>query len=394
MNESNFMKKNEVASVLIVGCAPHLMLAASRVCSLAKLSFDCVSTKRTLKGHRFIGCFHQCSRDNLVGKALSAIKENQYKAVILSDDRTINMVLDSDLSNEDKLALLPVVSVENFSHLSSKIGLSLVFEKYGIQSPDFSVVENPQQLSDAVLKMGFPLIIKGDRSGGGKKTLDILNESDVNRVLAGVDFFPAILQRKVAGDLIGIEAFYQDSRLISFSYSEVLETIGNEFSPSVLRHYHQTGSIDPSVQRELEDIGRALGADGFANISCILTERNERYYFEADMRPTAWVAHTSYFGDDLASRMRNYLTEGIYPESPSTFDERYPAAIDLPLFIRMKPWEILLNRYSVWKYMYFDSAVARIYLRNLTSFLRDALTLKSVRRRVRDILAPAAPGKA
>ncbi|HEY9191760.1 MAG TPA: hypothetical protein VIO81_02705 [Methyloversatilis sp.] len=387
------MKNNDVASVLIVGCAPHLMLAASRVFSLAKLTFDCVSTKRTLKGHRFIRYFEQCSRDALVDKVLSAIRENSYKAVILSDDRTINLILDSNLSVEDKLALLPVVSVENFSHLSSKIGLARIFEQYGIKSPDFAVVETRQQLSDAVLRMGFPLIIKGDRSGGGKQTLDILNESDLSRVLAGFDFFPAILQRKVAGDLIGIEAFYQDRLLISFSYSEVLQTTGNEFSPSVLRHYHQTGSIDPSVQRELEDIGRALGADGFANISCILTEQNERHYFEADMRPTAWVAHSSYFGDDLASKIRTYLMDGIRQENLSTLDERYPATIELPLFIRMRPWEILINRYSVWKYIYFDSAVARIYLRSLRSFLRNALTLKSVRRHVRDILAPAAPDK-
>ena len=394
LHKSHFMKTKDVATVLIVGCAPHLMLAASRVLSLAKLNFDCVSSRSTLKGHRFARNFHQCSRNALIGQALSAVKENSYKAVILCDDRTINLVLDSDLQAEDKLALLPVVSVENFSHLSSKIGLSLIFEQRGIKSPSFSVVETRQQLLDAVLKMGFPLIIKGDRSGGGKQTVDILNESDLNKVLANPDFFPAILQRKIAGNLIGIEAFYQDGQLISFSYSEVLETTGNEFSPSVLRHYHQTGSIDPSVQRELEDIGRALGADGFANISCIRTERNERYYFEADMRPTAWIAHSSYFGDDLPSKIRNYLMDGTRPACLTTLDERYPATMNMPLFIRMKPWEILINRYSVWKYIYFDSAVGRIYLRSLMGFLRNALTLKPVRKHVRDILAPAAPGKA
>ena len=330
----------------------------------------------------------------MVGHAISAVRENSYRAVVLCDDRTINLVLDSDLPVEDKLALLPVVSTGNFAHLSSKIGLSMIFEQCGIRSPDFSVIENKRQLSDAVLKMGFPLIIKGDRSGGGKQTVDILNESDFKTVLTSFDFFPAILQRKVAGELIGIEAFYQDGELISFSYSEVLETTENEFSPSVLRHYHQTGSIDPSVQQELEDIGRALGADGFANISCILTERNERYYFEADMRPTAWVAHSSYFGDALPSKIRNFLMDGTRPACLTTLDERYPATMNMPLFIRMKPWEILINRYSVWKYIYFDSAVGRIYRRSLTGFLRNALTLKPVRKHVRDILAPAAPGKA
>lgn len=387
------MKKKDEASVLFVGCATNLMLAASRVFSQAKLTFDCISTKRTLKGHRFARNFRQCSSSDLVAKALSAIKENSYKAVILGDDRTINLVLDSNLDDEDKLLLLPVVTIGNFAHLSSKIGLSIVFEQYGIRSPDFSVVENMEQLSDAVLKMGFPLIVKGDRSGGGKQTVDILNGSDLSRVLAGYDFFPAILQRKVAGKLIGIEAFYQDGELISFSYSEVLETTENEFSPSVLRHYHQTGSIDLSVVQELQDIGRALGADGFANISCIRTERNERYYFEADLRPTAWVAHSSYFGDDLASKIRNCLMDGTRPACLTTLDGRYPATINLPLFIRMKPWEILINRHSVWKYMYFDSAVARICLRSMGRFLRNALTLKSVRRRLRNIWRLAAPGK-
>ena len=107
-----------------------------------------------------------------MAKALSGIKENSYKAVILGDDRTINLVLDSNLDDEDKLLLLPVVTIGNFAHLSSKIGLSIVFEQYGIRSPDFSVVENMEQLSDAVLKMGFPLIVKGDRSGGGKQTVE------------------------------------------------------------------------------------------------------------------------------------------------------------------------------------------------------------------------------
>jgi hypothetical protein len=380
------MKTNDEASVLIVGCAPHLMLAASRVFSQAKLTFDCVSTKRTLKGHRFARNFRQCSRSDLVGNALSAVKENSYKTVVLSDDRTINLVLDSNLGDEDKLLLLPVVTIGNFAHLSSKIGLSIIFEQYGIQSPDFSVVEKIGQLSDAVSKMGFPLIIKGDRSGGGKQTVDILNESDLSRVVAGFDFFPAILQRKVVGELIGIEAFYQDCELISFSYSEVLETTENEFSPSVLRHYHQTGSIDPSVLRELQDIGRALGADGFANISCIRTERNERYYFEADMRPTAWVAHSSYFGDDLALKIRSCLTDGTRQEYLTTFDGRYPATLDLPLFIRMKAWEILINRYSVWKYMYFDSAVARIFLRNIGNTMSGLLSLSLVRRSVRNVV--------
>lgn len=66
--------------------------------------------------------------------------------------------------------------------------------------------------------------------------------------------------------------------------------VGNKFGASSLRKYYQTSVVDKEIFLEVQQLGKALGADGFTNISCIQSvDGGGRYVIEADMRANAWI---------------------------------------------------------------------------------------------------------
>lgn len=367
---------------LVIGDSVELILPLPSMLQEAGFDVDCVSTRRQLKKMPVLRHFFHAAQLAHLPTVAASLAGNHYDLVIVADDISLHAILKSSLAAEDKVVLLPVIAPENFSHLCSKIGLSRLLQQHAITTPDFLVIEDRQAFQNAEGKMPFPFMLKGDFSGGGRQTFECKSAADFAIFLKNFNAYPAVLQKKIIGEEVGIEAFYQQGCLIHFSYARPLQTVNNrKFAPSKLREYVQTGTLDVSLLEELRSLGQALGANGFVNISLLIADTDKkRYFIEADMRPTTWIDFPKYFGDAPAQKIKNYFRFGLTCEALAQRDHAYPDKIILPYFLRMELWELAINRYQVWRYMQHDRMSAYALLRKIKLSLLAVLNMRALRK--------------
>jgi hypothetical protein len=223
--------------------------------------------------------------------------------------------------------------------------------------------------------------LKGDFSGGGTQTFKLLDEQQLRQLPQPFGFFPAVLQRHIQGTLIAIEAFYQDARLVHFAYAKALRLQhDDEFSPSCVREFSTRAHLDAGLVDELTRLGAALGAHGFANISCIeCAADGKRYYFEADMRSTVWADYPRHFGDDPARRIQDHFASGQTLDTLGPRDPTEPVHVTLAYPLRLRLWEVLTNRYACWRVWPDDALAARILVRRIRHQLLALLNLRALR---------------
>jgi hypothetical protein len=249
------------------------------------------------------------------------------------------------------LRLLPVLSEKNFEHLFSKIGLSLALEKSGISTPAYLVARNEEELVTSAQAIGYPVLVKLDSSAGGRGIFECLDETDVEALRKTLKPYPVLVQRKVKGVEVAVEAFYRDGELVHFAYS-VPEKAKYRFGPTSVRSYHQVASLEGRVFDELRLLGKALGAHGFTSIGCMYSEQdNRRYYFEADMRPNLWIDQPRYLGDDWAAIIYRYFSEGETLSHRCSFNFQHPEQVLISHYLRLTLAELVFNRYQVWNYL-------------------------------------------
>lgn len=271
-----------------------------------------------------------------------------YDLVILGDDQTIGGILDANFSVETKLKLLPVIRSQDFDHLYSKCQLSKILFESQIQTPDFKICHSLIELLDESASLGYPNLVKIDRSGGGSGVFECFSEQDIFNVKDEL-IFPILLQKKIFGRTIDLSAFYQNGQLIYFSYSAFVKTIGGKFGPSSVRKYTQAVALPSAVRCELQAIGIALGANGFVNITAIECEfTGSRFYIEADMRPNVWADYGKYVGDDPVPLFRKYFLKEDCLERTQEEDKECPISRYVSYINRLSLSELILNKYGVW----------------------------------------------
>ncbi len=375
--------------LLIVGQNVDLVLPVPDIFSSAGFEITCISTKKIFGLHPSIDQFYLVEdTQDLLETASEVIKGSKFNLVVIADDNTIRSILDSDLSLSDKEYLLPVVSKDHFDHLGSKIGLSIALNKAGLCSPQFEIVKDKSDLICKSESMGFPLMLKGDFSACGSQTYEINNQQELQKCIDEFDHFPAVIQRKIIGDLISIEGLYINAELVHFSYSLVLQTEYNKkFTPSVVRSFSQPGLLNREIFDDLNALGKALGLNGFANISCIRSHEDGRhYYFEADVRPNVWVGYTKYFGDDIVISLKNYFLKGETLTYPVEVNAAYPEKITIPHFLRINTFDFIINKHSVWKFIPKNRLAMKLLLkRHFFRKLKNLITLKFIRRRLKSM---------
>ena len=350
-------------ALLIGGNWPDFMVATLGLLSRAGFAVDVISVNDSLKHSKSIrNYFFVEDNDLLVKAALNQI-EKQYALVVVADDPTLGAILNSDLSEEGKVKLLPIISKKNLSHIFSKIGLSLALDKSGVNIPDYVIVNNEQELKASVTKLGYPIVIKVDSSTGGRGVFECSGEGDLYAASRRLAIYPILVQKKIEGKELSFEAFYQNGELVHFACSTV-EEYQYKFGPTSVRKYTQLAFLEKQLFDQLELLGKALGADGFVNISSIRSEYDERlYFFEADMRPNLWIDHTKYFGDDWAPIMRRYFFSGEKITYPYPVDSRYSGQVMLSHYSRIGLTDLILNRYQVWKHLPDNFFSSTLYFR-------------------------------
>jgi hypothetical protein len=342
---------HKLDALLIGGAWPEIMMTVLNLLTRTGFTVDMISTNPLFKKSRSVRHYFLAKENDVLLKVASEKSKRKYALVVIGDDPTLGKILDSDLPANEKLALLPVASRQHFSHVFSKIGLSKVFKENGLLTPDFRIAGDAHELRHAARELGHPLFIKVSSSSGGMGIFESSSEDDLDEAIGKIKAFPVLMQKKIEGAEVSMEAFYQDGKLIHFAYS-TQEKYKYRFGPTLVRRYMQLSQVDPKVFDDLRLLGSALGAHGFVNISSIRANLDGRlHFFEADMRPNLWLSHPCYFGDDPAVAIRNHFLTGATLEHPYPFDARYPPEILLSHALRMGLGDLLLNRYQVWKHL-------------------------------------------
>lgn len=355
-------------NALLIGRSDSLAWALPSLLVRAGFVVDAITSNSCLKYSKFIRNCTVVHRDqSLLCEIVRHLKQ-QYDWIIITEDGVLEEVLNSKLSLEEKLKILPVQRVENFCHLYSKIGLSKVLAAAGVNTPPFAIAHNREEALVKAEQLGYPVLLKQDSSGGGCGVVECETPSEIHPFHT-----PLLVQKKISGIELDLSAVYLEGELVHFGYAKIEKT-SRRFGPSCLRTYRPLSTLGPEIFRELAHIGKALGAHGFTNTTCIQDLQGRRFYFEVDMRPNVWVAAPRFFGEDPAVRIREWrlghkaLTYPVMPKQPSE--------ILIPYFLRIKRYELLLGRYRVWQFIPWDDfkLVSLLIFRRFLSFgLRGAI---------------------
>jgi hypothetical protein len=269
--------------------------------------------------------------------------------VVPCDDDLVRQVRDAAIDDATKCRLLPIAGPEQLGHAGSKVGLARALEKAGVSAPRFAVVESAGTLVAACEKLGYPLVVKVDESGGGEGVFPCRSRAEAEALAARSLRLPLLVQEMIDGDLIDLSGFFREGRPVHFVHNEYLKNVGSRFGVSILRRYTRVSSVDRQVFDDLVHFSEALGLDGFVNISAVRQSVDGRLRFiEADLRPNVWVEASRIFGDDPAPAIRAAFEEGRVLPWPVP-REPGPTTVDLPYPFRMGAWELLTNRHGVWR---------------------------------------------
>lgn len=339
---------------LIIGTQAQLLHSLPNLLFRAGLTVDLMTNSFGVKDQKSI---HHLLRFKSLSKlihALFAINLDGYALIVCGDDDTLTAIQMSRLPENKKIKLLPIVTMANATHLHSKIALSQILHTNHIPTPQFGIATNPGELQNQVINIGYPVMIKVDQSGGGFGVYSCENADEFKKLGRLQLQYPLLIQKKVSGKVADLSGFYQNGKLIHFTYSEFEKTIHGNYGPSVLRTYYDSADLLLQIKLELEQIGKALGIHGFTNLSCIMSgQREHRHYIEVDLRPTVWCDYGKYLNDDPAIAIRSYFDKDITNIAPtkSPLTNKYQAPQRIAHYLRLNLFELLGNRYGVWRYL-------------------------------------------
>ncbi|HSX10871.1 MAG TPA: hypothetical protein VLF94_04055, partial [Chlamydiales bacterium] len=292
-------------NALIIGRDHGLAWALPQLLTRAGFSVDAIISSPLMKRCKFLrNCFLVPHTRSLIPTIAEKMNKG-YDWIVITEDGPLTEVLESNLSVEDKLKILPVQAPENFIHLYSKIGLSKVFSDQGVPTPPSAVAKTITEALSEANRLGYPILLKQDSSGGGSGIFEAHSAADLKTLQPQFFQKPVLVQKQIPGIEVDLSPLYFHGKLIHFNYAKIEKTT-SRFGPSSVRTYSPLSRVDEQVFRELAHIGKVLGAHGFVNMSCIESE-GRRFYFEADMRPNAWVEFPRFFSEDPAIRIRNWF---------------------------------------------------------------------------------------
>jgi hypothetical protein len=336
---------------LLIGRNHNLAWALPSLLARAAFHVDVITSSSAMRWSRFVRDCDVIPSSCSLLSAISQRMQKRYDWVIPTEDGVLQEIVNSSLSIEEKLKILPVRRKENFAHLYSNIGLSQTLAAHGISTPPFFVACN---LGEALLgahRLGYPVLIKRSASCGGAGVFEYKTVSDLRKIPRDLLEQPFLVQKKIAGIEIDLSAIYLEEDLVHFNYARPEKVCCHQFGPSFLRTYQSLSRAEEPLFRELEQIGKALGAHGFTNIGCIESFEGRRFYFEVDMRPNVWVDFPRFLGEDPSFRIRKWFSQKEKLSYPVLAAPHFPQQIAMPYFLRLRRWELFFNRYRVWRFI-------------------------------------------
>lgn len=213
-------------SILIIGDSKEIIPTTASLFQRSGFDVDCISSSIFVGKNSDLNNFFYCKNPSEIPEfSYRVFLNKKYLKVIISDDPTIALILDSSLRQTQKIDLLPISDIAYQGHLFSKIGLSIALSNSTVPTPKYAVVKSPNDFANIKLNLSFPIIIKGDRSSSGAQTFRFNSQKELSQFKFERSFYPAIVQEFIFGKLISIEAFFHQKDLIYFQYSEVIRNV-------------------------------------------------------------------------------------------------------------------------------------------------------------------------
>ncbi len=311
-------------------------------------------------------------------KLLKHVEENPdyYQWIVLLDDAAIKLMNESIQSEYLFKKILPITKIENRAILSSKIGLSVICEKYSIATPQFINYSEENNLQTISQKLHFPILLKENFSFSGigiQYCADsFLLQDCLNKVTNKTNL---VLQEFIEGEDIGVEALFRDGELITYNCAEILAYMHNKFSFTTRRRYYQSDEIASL----LKILGKQVGLNGFASIQYVYHKgRNIYYLLEVDARTNMWMPYSRFTGHDFSEGIKKIIGGDFYninePASLheveiSIFDRDLRRCIKYGDFKGILQW--MLNYKGYWRFIRLYDF--KIFYRTGKKMLKDLL---------------------
>lgn len=295
-------------------------------------------------------------------RLLKLIKKNpdKYDKVVTTDDAT-NKLLNEYVADDVNLfsKLLPITKIENRQILSSKCGLSIILNKYGINTPAYLIYSEKEDLGKVIGSMIFPILLKVDYSFSGiglklvEKSSDL--EGAINEIYKSKNL---VIQEFIEGVDLGVEALFDKGRLVMYNLATIQNYMYHKFSFTTSRTYIR----DIEIEKLLIELGEKVGINGFASIQYIYHPKRKIYYLiEADLRTNSWMSYSRFtrqdFSDGIQSIYNNTNESKIDTKSESInekteiiiFDRDIRRCIKNKDFKGLMKWVINWN--GCWKFI-------------------------------------------
>jgi len=283
------------------------LFARSGVCSVESYC----SSGSWLRKSRYSRVWHPANTEDpalFIYELVVLSRAVSYDWIVFTDDDALRAAYDH--LEEDDRWMLPVNDAAYRPLAGSKVALSRLSAANGLRTPLFAVHDGKSDIRTTAKAVPFPLLLKVDRSGGGKGIFYCSDEPSLRKAFSSLSLRrrkDLLLQSYVAGENISVEALYRNGMLIASAPAKVIRNMDSEFGVSAVREYKP----DAALEKELENIGKALCFNGFCSFTFMHTPETGAYYLvEADLRTHAWFSLARFAGVDFSEAIRWYL-EGV-----------------------------------------------------------------------------------
>ena len=221
--------------------------------------------------------------NTFVDELLAYIEKStgKYNWILPGDDIIVRLLNERITDESLFYKIMPLTKIENRDLLGSKAGFSNLCNKYGIRTPRFMIYNDtltPHAISEY---MGYPFLMKVDKSEGGYGIFRADNETEL---IANLEKIP-------------------NKENMVYGYSIVLKSMG-AFGVTTQRVYTRNEAIGA----DLAKMGKAFGVSGFGNIVYMYNELDQQHYLiEVDVRPNAWMYYVKFIGDDFSEAVRKII---------------------------------------------------------------------------------------
>jgi hypothetical protein len=228
----------------------------------------------------------------------------RYDWIILGDDALLAAVGARRDEDWARTALpLPADDVRA-GLLGSKAGFVRAAEALGLPIPPSRVCVGVEAIGRARDEVGGAALIKEEGPSGGEGCHPIEATTDLRALPPRLLSCPVVVQQRLPGATIAVEAVYCRGRLRHAVTSTVARTKDSPFGVSAIRRF----APDADAVRLSASLGPRLALHGFANITLLRAPADDRLRLvEVDPRPNALFHFAERLGVDLSATLRDVL---------------------------------------------------------------------------------------